>query len=149
MLSDRAPRQIPMEPANLLQDATNPETAWTQEPVVSDYFLKLNQGDFSSVAQLFAEQGCMCAPFQSEICGREAIYDYLCAEGQGMIAIPKSGTIEPLQNDGTKHQLAGQVRTPLFTINVAWTIELNSAKEITSVTIKLLAELQELLGLRR
>jgi hypothetical protein len=138
-----------MKPADLLQNTANLETAWLQEPVISDYFLKLNQGDFMGVAQLFAEQGCLCAPFQGEICGREAIYDYLQAEGKGMTAVPKSGSIEPLQNGGTEHQVVGQVRTALFTVNVAWTIELNAAKEIVSVTIKLLAELKELLGLRR
>jgi hypothetical protein len=136
-----------MKPANLL--TITPETDWIHEPVISDYFLKLNQGDFIGVAHLFADQGCLCAPFQSGICGRDAIYDYLQAEGKGMTAVPKSGSIELLPNGGTEHHLVGQVRTRLFTVNVAWTIELNSAKEITSVTVKLLAELKELLGLRR
>jgi hypothetical protein len=138
-----------MKPADLLQATTNPEMAWLQEPAISNYFLKLNQGDFIGVAQLFTEQGSLCAPFQSEICGREAIYNYLQAEGKGMIAVPKSGSMEPLQNGGIAHQVVGQVRTSLFTVNVAWTIELNSAKEIVSVTVKLLAEFKELLGLRR
>jgi hypothetical protein len=138
-----------MKPANLLQDTTNPETAWIHEPVISNYFLKLNQGDFTGVAQLFAERGRLFAPFQSEICGRQGIYDYLQAEGQGMTAVPKSGSIELLPNGGTEHHLVGQVRTRLFTVNVAWTIELNPVKEITSVTVKLLAELKELLELCR
>jgi hypothetical protein len=148
MLSDR-PHPNPMKPADLLQDTINPAMDWIQEPVISNYFLKLNQGDFIGVAQLFADQGCLCAPFQNKICGQEAIYDYLKAEGLRMTAVPKSGSIEPLPNGGTQHQLAGQVRTSLFTVNVAWTIELNPAKEITSATVKLMAELQELLGFRR
>jgi hypothetical protein len=138
-----------MKPADLLQDKISPETDWIQEPAISNYFLKLNQGDFNGVAQLFAEQGCLYAPFEGEICGREAIYDYLQAEGQGITAVPKSGLIKPLQNGSTEHQLAGQVRTHLFTVNVAWTIELNSGKEITSIRVKLMADLKELLGLRR
>jgi hypothetical protein len=138
-----------MKPANLHPDTTDLETAWIHEPVISNYFLKLNQGDFIGVAQLFADEGCLCAPFQNEICGQEAICDYLQAEGLGMTAVPKSGSIELLPNGGTEHQLAGQVRTRLFAVNVAWTIKLNSAKQITSVTVKLLAELQELLGFRR
>ncbi|NJM47602.1 MAG: nuclear transport factor 2 family protein [Alkalinema sp. RU_4_3] len=138
-----------MNPPNFHLETTDLETAWIHEPVISNYFLKLNQGDFSAVAQLFADQGCLCPPFQAEICGRQAIYDYLLAEGQGMTAIPKSGSIELLQDGGTTHQLAGQARTALFTVNVAWRIDLNPAKQITSVTVKLLAELPELLGFRR
>jgi hypothetical protein len=146
--SDRS-RLKSMKPTDLLQDTIELETAWIEEPAIYNYFLKLNQGDFIGVAQLFAEQGCLRAPFQGEICGRQAIYDYLQEEGRGMTAMPKSGAIELLQNGAMQHQLVGQVRTALFTVNVAWTIELDSAKEITSVTVKLLAELKELLGFRR
>jgi hypothetical protein len=122
---------------------------WTQEPVIQDYFVKLNQGNFTGVSQLFAEQGCLDAPFQNRICGRQAIYDYLQIESRRMTAIPNRGAIE-LQSDGSsKHRLTGQVRMPMFTVNVGWTIELNATKKITSVSVKLLAELQELLGLRR
>jgi hypothetical protein len=138
-----------MKPANLHPDPTDLETAWIHEPVISNYFLKLNQADFVAVAQLFADEGCLCAPFQNEICGPDAIYDYLQAEGLRMTAVPESGSIELLPDGGTEYQLAGQVRTHLFSVNVAWSIKLNSAKEITFVTVKLMAELQELLGFRR
>jgi hypothetical protein len=138
-----------MKPAILHQNTTDFETDWIHEPVIKNYFLKLNQGDFIGVAQLFADHGCLCAPFQREICGQEAIYDYLQVEGPGMTAVPKSGSIELLQTGGTEHQLAGLVHTRLFTVNVAWTIELNAAKEIISVTVRLLAELKDLIGLHR
>jgi hypothetical protein len=131
-----------------MQNMIDVRTAWTQEPVVQAYFLKLNQGNFTGVSQLFAERGSLDAPFQSRIYGRQAIYDYLQVEARKMMAVPQDGAIE-LQSDGSsKHRLTGQVQMPLFTINVSWTIELNPTKEITSVSVKLLAELPELLGLR-
>ncbi len=122
---------------------------WTQEPIIHDYFAELNQGNFTGVSQLFAEQGCLDAPFQNRICGRQAIYDYLQVEARRMIAIPESGTVESRSDGSSKHRLSGQVCMPMFTVNVGWTIELNATKEITSVSVKLLAELQERLGLRR
>jgi hypothetical protein len=131
-----------------MQNATDVRTTWTQEPVIQDYFAKLNQGNFTGVSQLFAERGSLDAPFQSRICGREAIDDYLQVEARKMTAIPQHGAIEWQPDGSSKHQLIGQVRMAVFTVNVGWTIELNADKEITSVSIKLLAELQELLRMR-
>jgi hypothetical protein len=122
--------------------------AWIQEPVVYDYFLKLNQGDFSGVCRLFTEQGCLHAPFKSGICGRKAIYAYLQSEAREMTAVPQSDSVELRSDGSSKYYLKGQVHTQLFAANVGWTIELNATKEIVSVTVTLLAELRELFGLR-
>jgi hypothetical protein len=122
--------------------------AWIQEPIVYDYFLKLNQGDFSGVCQLFTAQGCLHAPFKSAICGRTAIYEYLQTEAREVTAVPQSGSVEARPDGGSRYQLKGQVHTPVFTVNVGWTIDLDATKAIVSVTVTLLAELQELLGLR-
>lgn len=122
---------------------------WIQEPVIYDYFLKFNQGDFQGVSHLFEKYGSLDAPFQHRLYGRTAIYDYLQKEAKGMKALPQSGTIETLTQESIQYQLQGQVQTSLFTINVSWTIELNKFKEITSVTVKLLAELHELFNLRQ
>ena len=46
------------------------------------------------------------------------------------------------------YQVMGYVKTSFFTVNVGWSIQLNSKQEIVSVEVKLLAELQELLRLK-
>ncbi|MGI0493761.1 nuclear transport factor 2 family protein [Alkalinema pantanalense CENA528] len=120
-----------------------------QEPVIYSYFNRLNQGDFQGVSELFAPDGCLYAPFESGICGREAIEQYLEAEAQGMTAFPRSGILETSPDNDPRYKLMGIVKTSFFTVNVGWTIEINPEKQITSVTVKLLAELQELLGLQR
>jgi hypothetical protein len=123
-------------------------TTWIQEAVIYDYFLKLNQGDFSGVCQLFTEGGCLYAPLKGGICGRKAIYDYLQLEAREMIAVPQSGFVESSPDGCSKYHLRGKVQTRLFTVNVGWTIELNDKKEIVTVIVTLLAELQELFGLQ-
>ncbi|OUC14096.1 MAG: hypothetical protein B0A82_13835 [Alkalinema sp. CACIAM 70d] len=125
------------------------DIAGIQEPVVYSYFNRLNSSNFQGVSELFAPDGCLYAPFESGICGREAIEQYLEAEAQGMTALPRSGILETSPNSNPRYTLMGVVKTNFFTVNVGWTIELNSEKQIASVTVKLLAELQELLGLQR
>jgi hypothetical protein len=133
----------------LHKNTINIDPAWTQEPVIRDYFLRLNQGDFSGVSQLFSEYGCLHSPFQSKVCGRDSICNYLQAEAREMTAVLHTGSTEARSGGITEYELNGQVHTKLFTVNVSWTIELNADKEILAVTVKLLAQLQELLGFRQ
>jgi hypothetical protein len=120
-----------------------------QQTVIDDYFTRLNQSDFTGVAELFADSGCLHPPFEKKICGRSAIYRYLQAEAIDIEALPQSVTLTADRDERTIYQIAGKVKTSLFTVNVSWTIELNTDRQIECVTIKLLAELQELLGLDR
>lgn len=139
-----------MKSSSLSPDNTiDLDIAGIQEPVVYSYFNRLNSSNFQGVSELFAPDGCLYAPFESGICGREAIEQYLEAEAQGMTALPRSGILETSPNSNPRYTLMGVVKTSFFTVNVGWTIELNSEKQIASVTVKLLAELQELLGLQR
>jgi hypothetical protein len=120
-----------------------------QESVIYDYFLRLNQCDFEGVSSLFSVQGCLYPPFEKGICGRDAILQYLQAEAIGVKVLPKSGTLENEQDGGTSYQITGQVKTNFFTVNVGWSIQLNVEKAIVAVEVKLLAELQDLLNLKR
>jgi hypothetical protein len=128
-----------------------------KEPIIDEYFTRLNQSDFAGVSELFAESGYLHPPFDRQICGREAIERYLQAEAIGIEAVPQFVTIATERDEGTIYQISGRVKTSLFTVNVSWTIlvtrgyanELNVDRQIAGVTIKLLAELQELLGLDR
>jgi ketosteroid isomerase-like protein len=124
-------------------------------PVVIDrYFTGFNQEDYRAVADLFAGDGVMLAPFEEPLQGAEAIYTYLQAEAVNMRAQPKE--IETTLNpDGTQQVVVkGGVKTLLFTVNVRWTFKVASSHmapmdQIQSVEIKLLASLQELMQLDR
>ena len=126
------------------------------ENTIYQYFIRLNNGEFRETAQLFAEQGCLNPPFENSIAGRDAIARYLEKEAKGMNfcpergeIIPKVGVAAPLKNsDRTQYQIQGKVKTNFFTVNVSWSIELNAAREIMAVDVKLLASINELLSFR-
>jgi Nuclear transport factor 2 (NTF2) domain len=119
------------------------------EPVIDRYFSSLNAHNFEEVAQLFSLQGCLYPPFERGICGREAIYQYLQAEGGGIEAFPQSVTIQSHPAEQTFiYQIVGYVKTSFFTVNVSWSMQLNSTREILSVEVKLLASLEDLLKLK-
>jgi hypothetical protein len=120
-----------------------------QEPIVYNYFSSLNENDFDGVSELFAVDGWLHPPFEKVISGREAICKYLQLEAKGVEAFPEAGTIVTNPDGATVYQIAGNVKLSLFTINVGWSIELNTDREIAAVKINLLAELQELLLLKR
>jgi hypothetical protein len=122
--------------------------------VIDRYFTGFNQEDYRAVADLFAPDGVMLAPFEEPLQGAEAIYTYLQAEAVNMRAQPKDiqTTLNP---DGTQQVVVkGGVKTLLFTVNVRWTFNIASSHrapmgQIQSVEIKLLASLQELMQLDR
>jgi SnoaL-like domain len=116
---------------------------------ILQYFDTLNAGDFEASANLFATDGALNPPFEDSIVGREAIATYLKAEAQGMQLNPIEGVASELKDGRAKFQIQGKVQTPLFGVNVAWEFVLNSAKEIVSVEVKLLASLEELAKFRR
>ncbi len=119
------------------------------EVTISEYFIRLNQGDFSAAAELFAEDGCLNPPFEKPIQGRDAIAQYLDQEAKGMRFCPQQG--EKLTSDGehTQYRIQGQVETHWFTVHVAWLMQINVAKKIVSVDVNLLASLAELAGFDR
>lgn len=142
------------------------------------YFDWLNQKEFEQVAELFAVAGRLVPPFEREIQGRCAIAQYLSAKAADMTVVPieceriepelcderrsdggsshdKSAQAEGLEHshnleatDAIAYLVRGKVKTPAFTVNVAWHFGLNAASEITVVRIKLLATLQELIKFR-
>jgi hypothetical protein len=120
-----------------------------EESMILQYFKSLNAGEFEKTASLFAIEGALHPPFESPIVGKEAILNYLNAEAKGLQLFPLKGTTETLESRDTKVQVKGKVQTPLFSVNVAWLFQLNSAKEILSVEVKLLASLEELVKLQR
>ncbi len=127
---------------------TKPITGIT-EPVIEAYFDTLNAGEFEATAHLFAMEGVLHPPFESPIVGQEAIATYLQSEAQGMKLNPRQGTVKPLDHSRKQFNITGNVKTPLFGVNVSWTFILNAAQAIESVEVKLLASLAELANLQR
>jgi hypothetical protein len=128
-----------------------------QVPIIHQYFSSLNQLNFEAVANLFAAAGVLYPPFDRGICGRAEIYRYLEAEARDIQAFPESSTVrfrkselQSLSETGsTVYRILGKVKTSYFTVNVGWSIEVSPDDEILSVRVKLLAELQDLLTLKR
>jgi hypothetical protein len=119
------------------------------EPVIYEYYLRLNSGDFVGVSKLFSKNGSLHPPFEKKLCGREAIVQYLQAEAKGLEAYPKLGILSCGGDRSNLYEIQGYVKTSFFTINVCWLIELSDNREIVSVEVKLLAQLQDLLALKR
>lgn len=127
------------------------------EPVIHEYFTKLNDNDFVAVAELFSEGGYLKPPFESLIKGRKEIAEYFAKEATDMVFYPEAGRILS-QNKGEatlqeiihiEYQIQGKVQMSLFTVSVQWLIQLNRAKKIAVVEVKLLASLNELLKFNR
>lgn len=118
------------------------------QETVACYFETLSAEDFQTTANLFAEGGILYPPFESAVIGREAIVTYLETEAKGLKLLPLNYITEPLEEGNVQCKVQGKVQTPLFSVNVAWHFILNSAFEMTSVQIKLLAALEELLRLK-
>lgn len=119
------------------------------EPVILNYFIYLNSGDFKATADLFATEGVLLPPFETPIVGRDAIVQYLNLEGKGLELYPNQGTIETTEDQNTKITITGKVKTSLFSVNLSWNFILTPDQEIAFAEIKLLAALQELLHLKR
>lgn len=119
------------------------------EPVIDEYFARLNNGEFAATAELFAEQGCLNPPFDHQIQGRDAIAQYLEEQAKGIIFAPANGEILNGDSNHTEYQIHGKVEMNWFTVNVSWSIDLNAAKEIMLVEVKLLASLDDLLSFSR
>jgi hypothetical protein len=128
-----------------------------QVPVIHQYFANLNQLNFEAVANLFTAAGWLYPPFDRGICGRANIYQYLEAEASDLQAFPASSTVRFRKSElqslaeagSTVYRILGKVKTSYFTVNVGWSIEVSTDEEIHSVRVKLLAELQDLLTLKR
>ncbi len=122
------------------------------EPVIDKYFARLNNGEFIATAELFAAQGCLNPPFDKQLQGREAIAQYLAKEAIGIGFFPEYGeivtigTAPTLNGDRIQYQIQGKVEMNWFTVNISWSIQLNAAKEITLLEVKLLASLDDLLS---
>lgn len=119
------------------------------DPTVLRYFETLNTGDFEATAAVFATDGAMRPPFESEIVGPDAIAAYLQKEAQGMKLEPRQGIAQKLDNEQIQVQVTGKVQTSWCGVNVSWLFVLNQEHEILSATVKLLASPQELLNMRR
>jgi hypothetical protein len=118
------------------------------ETSVLSYFETLNAGEFESTAALFAVDGVMRPPFESDIVGRDAIAAYLKKEGQNVKAYPKTGIAETLETGEIEIQVTGKAQTSWCSVNVLWLFILNQKQQIFYTRIKLLASPQELLSLR-
>lgn len=118
------------------------------EACILHYFQTLNAGEFQATAALFADDGVMHPPFESDIVGPDAIAAYLQQEAQGIKADPRQGIVETLENDQIQVQVTGKAQTSWCGVNVLWLFILNQQKQIIDTKIKLLASPQELLSLR-
>ena len=116
-------------------------------PAIANYFLTINQEEFTETASLFAKNGEMHAPFEKPIIGREKITSYLVKEATGMKLLPMQGVCET-EDDVEQFKVLGKVRTSMFSVNVAWYFTLNTQGQLATARIKLLASPQELLNLQ-
>lgn len=119
------------------------------EPVLYEYFTRLNNGEFIATAELFAEQGCLNPPFEQQLQGRDAIAQYLEEQAKGIIFSPEYGKILISDSNHTQYQIQGKVEMNWFIVNISWSIDLNADKEIMTVDVKLLASLDDLLSFSR
>jgi uncharacterized protein YozE (UPF0346 family) len=134
----------------LVQPASiNIDIQGINEPVICEYFERLNNGEFTATAELFAEQGYLNPPFDKQLQDRDAITQYLEQEAQGITFFPESGAILMSDAHYTQYQIQGKVELNWFTVNISWSITLSAAKEIMSVDVKLLASLDDLLSFSR
>ena len=113
------------------------------EPVIYTYFERLNNGKFIATSKLFAEQGCLNPPFDNQIQGRGAIAQYLEKEAKGIRFCPEYGEVIAIDSNRTQYQIQGKVEINWFTVNISWSIDLNAAKEIMLVEVKLLTSLED------
>ncbi len=123
--------------------------AGIDNPVILRYFERLNNGEFQATSQLFASDGALQPPFETDVIGPEAIAAYLEQEAKGFILEPQHGVSTLLDNGCTEFLIGGKVHTPWFSVNVSWQFILSPAQEIFIAKVKLLASLQELVHLRR
>lgn len=137
------PSTHPVEPATVAQSIDS-----ISESAIQSYFERLNAGDYTAAADLFAEEGVLRPPFDDPLTGREAIAHYLATEARGMKCHPLKATYGVLETGDREFTITGKVQMPLFGVNVAWNFILNSRSQILSVQIKLLAALEELLKLK-
>ena len=119
------------------------------ELAIANYFATINQENFTQTAALFAEAGELHAPFEQPIVGRKAIAAYLDKEAKKMQLVPQTGRYESTEGDLQQIKVQGKVKTPFFSVNVAWYFHLDREQQITIAKIKLLASPQELLGLKQ
>jgi hypothetical protein len=132
------------EPSTIINDIQG-----IHEPIIDEYFAKLNNGDFTATAELFSPQGYLNPPFDRQIQGRDAIAQYLAEQAKGIRFFPEHGKILTSDLSHTQYQIQGKVEMNWFTINISWSIELNAAKEIMLVEVKMLASLDDLLSFSR
>jgi hypothetical protein len=122
---------------------------YSEEPTIEQYFTSLNDRDFRATAALFTELGCLQPPFDRPIQGREQIAEYLEKEAVGMIFMPERTEVLISDKLGDRYQIYGKVATKYFSLNLNWLMQLNPAKQLASVEIKLLASLPELLKIEQ
>lgn len=123
--------------------------AGIDNPVILQYFETLNNGQFQATSQLFASDGALQPPFESDVIGPEAIAAYLEQEAKGFILEPQHGVATSQDGGCTEFLIGGKVHTPWFSVNVSWLFILSPTQEIMTTKVKLLASLQELVQLRR
>lgn len=138
--------------SDLSPPRSNPVIPDLGHAALSRYFETMNAGAYEHTAALFTADGEMRAPFEAPV-KQPDIAAYLKKEARSMILHPRRA--EPLTGYPAEDPLseydvkvAGAVRTPLFSVNVAWLFALQD-DAIRVVRIKLLASPQELLHLRR
>jgi hypothetical protein len=141
-------RKFPSIDRNILVPMDN-----IDEPIIHEYFTRLNSNNFIATAELFMEEGCLKPPFEKPIKGKKDIAEYFAKEAVGMLFYPENGQVLRRDNGKTipqdtkniEYQIQGKVQISPFTVNVQWLIQLNCIKKIMAVEVKLLASLDELL----
>ncbi len=131
-----------------VQPASESQILLITETTVLRYFETLNAGEFDQTAALFAKDGVMRPPLESDIVGCDAIAAYLKQEAKNIKAYPNTGISDTLENGNIQVKVTGKAQTSWCGVNVLWIFILNQQRQILYTRIKLLASPQELLSLR-
>jgi hypothetical protein len=122
-------------------------------PTVLAYMNNLNANDFSTLIELFTDDGALQPPFQRPIVGKPSVLRFFQEDCQNLKLIPERGVEEPTDDGFTQVKVTGRVQTPWFGagvgMNIAWRFLLNPEGKIFFVAIDLLASPKELLNLVR
>ncbi len=136
-----------MQTISLVNDKAIANIQGISDPIIYEYFTKLNNAKFTEVVELFSEQGCLTPPFDKLLQGKGEILQYLEKEAKEIKSYPEQG--ETTQKGSlTGYQIQGTVEISGFVFNMEWFIQLNSDQKIMIVEVKIVASLEDLLDFK-
>ncbi|MBW4601086.1 MAG: hypothetical protein KME29_16285 [Calothrix sp. FI2-JRJ7] len=114
--------------------------------MIDKYILYFNQRNFTCLTQLFTESGILAPPFEPQIIGRRAIYQYLQSSVQATFE-PMFINYKKFGSARTQVDVSGTLKTDALTLKTDWTFLLNEDGKICLAQVKLRLPLAKLKNL--